>query len=489
MFVYRIELKDFCNMTTASPSNERHLAHDKRIPFVLLFIILVILAMYGGQPEADMIVEFVAGVFTLLGMSAVIMSIGWWLLYRPLPDNYAALKTPPLSMTERQFIGIILIIAMTLTVMGGVWDEFWHTLYGVPFGEDLFWRPHLMMYFGLLTPIFVAAYTLFKIMKIGKGTMAQRFRVDKQAGMVVLVGAFLVYALPADPIWHIIYGEDISSFSIPHVLFVVALIAIQAIGVSLIFSSTAKRQWQPISHFSLFDVVGILAFVMGTFATLLSTIVIFVNVSVAVDSMSLADSGRSMNSITRYPVWLLPSFLIFGGAFIGSLTNRVLRRYGAATIVGIMTLLIRWLLVMGLNNDLTDTWAWLPILPVMFAIDVMTAWRVRKDKPLHWWHDALAASIGMTLLGLPLMDWRFIYPDVTLATLPVMIIMPALIAAFATWLAASIADELVDNNRVVVGDAAQPTHTRRLTIATTSLYAVIILFFVWYVATATPPVV
>ena len=33
--------------------------------------------------------------------------------------------------------------------VGGVWDEIWHRSYGIPFGEDLFWRPHLAHVFWL----------------------------------------------------------------------------------------------------------------------------------------------------------------------------------------------------------------------------------------------------------------------------------------------------------------------------------------------------
>jgi len=37
-------------------------------------------------------------------------------------------------------------------------------------------------------------------------------------GGLALMGFLLVYALPADPIWHSIYGDDLSAFSIPHVV-------------------------------------------------------------------------------------------------------------------------------------------------------------------------------------------------------------------------------------------------------------------------------
>ena len=56
-----------------------------------------------------------------------------------------------LTFRAREILALILASGGIAIFIAGVWDEIWHRGYGIPFGEDLFWRPHLLMYFGFAT--------------------------------------------------------------------------------------------------------------------------------------------------------------------------------------------------------------------------------------------------------------------------------------------------------------------------------------------------
>ena len=49
-------------------------------------------------------------------------------------------------------------------------------------------------------------------------------------GLLILNAAFLLYALPADPVWHLIFGEDITAWSVPHLILLISFVLTQLLA-------------------------------------------------------------------------------------------------------------------------------------------------------------------------------------------------------------------------------------------------------------------
>ena len=173
-------------------------------------IIFVAFTIWGGIPTESNVAIFwlQAGLFLLVICAFVL--VFWHLLVRPLAPNLRKPQKVAMTFRAREILALLLASGGIAIFIGGVWDEIWHRNYGIPFGEDLFWRPHLLMYFGFATAVFSGFWALLYLNRNLRGSFQQRFRSNTVAGLLILNAAFLFYALPADPLWHWIFGEDIT---------------------------------------------------------------------------------------------------------------------------------------------------------------------------------------------------------------------------------------------------------------------------------------
>ncbi len=207
---------------------------------IALFIAFTI---WGGIPTDAQAGVFwaQAGVFLLVICAFVLVL--WHLLIRPLAPNLRQPKIDSLPARLRQGIALILASGGISIFVGGVWDELWHRSYGIPFGEDLFWRPHLLMYFGFATAIVAGAWALIYLNRNLRGNFQQRFRSNTVVGLLILNAAFLLYALPADPVWHWIFGEDITAWSVPHLILLASFVLTQLLALVLHVSTLRRQKW------------------------------------------------------------------------------------------------------------------------------------------------------------------------------------------------------------------------------------------------------
>src|SRR5258708_11600205 len=137
-------------------------------------LIFIALAVWGGMPPAAAMPGFMVGVLILLAVGGLIGFAGWYLLLRPLPDNIKVIRQSVLQPIQRRLIGSLLILAMLVEVIGGNWDETWHRRFGIPFGKDFFWRPHILIYVGLMAIVLLAGIGWIAIMRRGRGNLVQR---------------------------------------------------------------------------------------------------------------------------------------------------------------------------------------------------------------------------------------------------------------------------------------------------------------------------
>src|SRR5262245_37249239 len=199
-------------------------------PVVALGLIFAALAYWGGAPRRD--AAFFAGVIILLAALGLYGALVWALLFKPLPE-----EAPPLPRTSarsRQILALLVGICGVNFVVGGIWDAVWHLNYGIPFGQDLLWRPHLLLYSSFLLIAGFAFGGLNIVLKNGQGSLQRRFRQNPLVGLLALVSGFMLVIVPADPLWHMIYGEDISAWSLPHLVL--------AAGFSLVMIVSAMIQ-------------------------------------------------------------------------------------------------------------------------------------------------------------------------------------------------------------------------------------------------------
>jgi hypothetical protein len=408
-----------------------------------------------------------------------------------------------MSGSVRFVLGMLIAVTSLNLLIGGAWDEVWHRQFGVPLGEDFLWRPHLMMYTFFLSVVVFAFLGFALLMRNGKGTMQQRFRANPFIGMLVLLSGFVLFALPADPAWHGIYGADISAWSMPHLILGLSWIGVQTMSPALLVSTLAVRQWiglraNSLRHSGLRDALAIIAFtvMLNPLLQIMTT-----------DWYTF--SGNPQEAVVQRPEWLLTAIIAALSAFIGTLANVSLRRWGAATVVGIVGLLLRLALMQLFNFDSSVSPApWGIALVMLVAVDItfMLALAMLKTAP-----TSIMVGIGVgagTAFSLPLVNQWFTFPDVSVGNMLGFVIFALITAMGGAWLGEVIGNAMMLRGRVQVAQSASEAragkskkHQRKANAALHlekaafqrlgwfALAALVgtLLFAWWLIVTAVPP--
>lgn len=431
--------------------------------------VLVAMTVWAGLPPARFLPQFILGVAVLIGVMLGFGGLVWHLLLRPLPAGQRR-AARPLGAGLRRLLVILLAIACLNLIVGGFWDEVWHRQYGVPFGEDLLWRPHLLIYTAILTVALITFGGLAYLLRRSRGTLQQRFRSDPVIGLLALMGGFLMIAVPADPLWHIIYGEDISAWSLPHLLLVFAFSAV-IIGAGAVQLSTLPvRRWQPLWRVQAPDLP--LLFI--------TTFLLLTNLQVLV-----TDWDASSRPIGARPDWLLPAVLAGFAAFVGLLALHALRTVGAATVTALLALAARYALMSAFDFDALSAGAWLAMVPPMVALDAWYGWRVLRGRPpAPVLVDGAVALLGM---GVTLALLGTLFDGHGLAAGRLWLALPAvwLAASGGGWLGRTVGGYLATANKFV-DDSAESSPILR--VVPPVALVVVVLFIVVFVTTATAPV-
>jgi hypothetical protein len=439
-------------------------ASDRLKPILLVGLGLVIAIVFtiwsGVLPSGDRALPFWIGTAVLLVFLSIWGSVTWHLLFRPLPAGHSV-RAQPMNASYRQAIALLLGVGGFGIVVGAFWDEVWHRQYGIPFGEDFFWRPHMLMYVGFGVATLLAFTGLYIINRRGQGTLQQRFRANPAIGLLILVGGFLMFVLPADPIWHQIYGVDLTAWGIPHLLLVTSFVLVLLLATAIHMTVQPKREWGTPLQLRLSDLLPLLMFattslMWGQFFT------------TEWDTVSRFTQAR--------PEWLLPVLIASGGAFIGVMANHTLRTFGAATLTGLLALGMRLALIRLFNVEaMMHLNAWVLMLPSMLLIDVWYAYR--RDS---WVGAGVAAAVGMALALLTI--FKDFYPHVPITNLPVALGAILVGSLGLSWLGVKLGDYFAQGN-----PQEEAVQSRRLPLATLAVVAATALFIIFFVTTATPP--
>ena len=446
---------------------------DKRLKWGLValagFLLFAAFTVWGGLPSGPRALSFWIQIVILFMVTGAYILMVWHLLIRPLGKQPRAVTLP---VKLRQNIALLLAGGVMALVVGALWDELWHRRYGIPLGEDFFWRPHLLMYFGFGVGVLIGFWALFYLNRRLKGTFQHRFRANAIVGLLILQAAFLIYAVPADPIWHSIYGDDLSAWSVPHLLLLIAVTMMILLSVFSHLSAGRSGEWRSILNIRSADALPLLMFA----AILLAWLQVLM---IDWDQM-LAGNARESLGLFR-PEWLLAANLLGTVTFAGVLAVRVLRCVGAATLIGLMALAIRYGLVQLFAASELQFVAWVAALLPLIAIDAWAFFCVssRKQAP-GWLSTALAAALAM-LANLPLI--RSLYD---IAPSPILAYgLAAVVAGIGmSWLGHQIADWMESSAVLEANQQPSPQSSYRA-LGLIGGFAVFMLVFI---LTAAPPV-
>ncbi len=392
-------------------------------------LILALVAYWGGAAKID--ARFWTGVLVLSGLILAFAGVTWWLFLSPVPARKKArLQSPPAIV--RQTVGLMAIVSGLLFVAGGTWDEVWHRLYGVGGAvNDFFWAPHKMIYGSMaLTALFAVGGLL--LMLRGRGDIRLRFRAEPLLGLLAVASAYLAFSGPSDAVWHIVYGLDITAWSLPHVIITSGAALVMLTTAAIQLAQLPQSGWRGLSGLRLQE--GLAALMMA------AGMVVFTQAAATEweGIQSIGADRRLVDAFWARPEWLYPVVVLSVIAFFGHVALHATRRAGFATLVALVALALRYLLL-----SLSGLWAAGEALPLKthifyllpaLALDVWY-WARRRDAASSntLVGGALVAAAFGLLTILPLVSAWMVYPRVNAATVPGMVVFGTLMTLWFGW--------------------------------------------------------
>lgn len=389
------------------------------------FFALLYMAFWAGIPKTIPPLLFWAGAIIVAGSVSILLTALWHLLLRPLPPKHRFPELELMSMTYRRSQATLLAIAGLCLTVGGFWDEVWHRQYGLPFGVDFFWRPHMLMYISIFLMCVLALWGGYRIVAFGHGTWQQRFRANPILGLTTLLGMYLMFCLPADPIWHWIYGEDLTAWSIPHLVLGVSFSGMMLLAGAIQLSTMPSREWRSLRYIQREDFVVLVAYLSMTLF--------------AVQVVS-TDWDTSAGFVRSRPEWLLPIVLVGMGGFLSVMTAHSTRRLGMATLLMALAASFRWSLIQIFGYTALGVRAWLCLLPVALSVD-LTVWLCRRYgrfPNLVWTSLGVIASLCFGVV--PMVHAQFSWPIIDGVDWVAVLFFGGLISVYSSWVGIRMGD-------------------------------------------------
>ncbi|MBK8027485.1 MAG: hypothetical protein IPK19_40395 [Chloroflexi bacterium] len=445
-------------------------------------LIFTLLGLFGGLPAGANMGSFVIGLVVLFLAIVAFLGFGWYAIVKPLPANLAPSKKLPLSHALRQGMAIFLTIMSMVGVAGGLWDITWHVHSGIPFGEDFFWQPHQFIYAALFAPIAIAAFVWFRFMRNSSGIMRQRFNADVPVTLIFLGGLSMLFILPADPLWHLIYGEDLTGLSVPHFVFNVSTFLSLIGTLSILISYTPVRtQWE-----SLFKIRGVELLMVSSLAFILISMLMPTIGDWEAIALQTHALPRLPALVAERPDWSMPFLAAFVAIFTTTIALRITKRVGTATLVWLIASVARSLLFLAFGYGDTGMNTMFLILPFVVAVDIAAWVRASRNKPPSAVLTAAIATVAGAVAVLPQIALSFTDPVLSAGNIPLMVVAMFGGALLSSWMSGVLGDAVVRTVRFEVPQE-QPTIAASVMRAM-SLFAVAIVgVAVFFMATATMP--
>ena len=436
-------------------------------------LIFAAFTIWGGIPADEQTGAFWAQAGLLFAVICAFVALTWHLLARPLAPSLRQPQVDSLPLNARQTLALLLASGGIAIFVGAFWDELWHRLYGIPFGEDFFWRPHLLMYFGFGTTIFTGSWALYYLNSQLRGNFQQRFRSNSIVSLLILNAAFLLYALPADPVWHWTFGEDLTAWSIPHLILLLSFVMTLLLAFFVYQSTLPERKWRTVVRLGFHE-----SFSLVIFAALL-----LVWLQLMLIDWDAALAGISLEWLGLYrPEWLLAANLLACVTFTGVLATRVLRCAGAATAGGLLALGIRIGLIHLFEAEMLQYVAWVAALLPLFAIDIWALYNcVIRKREVEWRGTAAAVSAAM-LVNLPVIRSLYRLEEGDNLAYALAVIVTGL---GMSWFSHQVADAMQRKREAA---ASSPAKSKAIKPAVSvGLLSAFLAFIFVFIVTASPP--
>jgi hypothetical protein len=401
-----------------------------------------------------------AGWLGLMTLCAVLGSLAWWLFASPAGEKINAVPPSRDVLRVPYRMALVVLLSFVLLRFGASWDELWHRAYGVPFGQDLLWPPHVLMYASFILNVAMVGFGLAVAFR-GRGSLRARFRREPLLAMLGLLAAFGFAFIPVDVVWHQVIGPDLTAASPPHVVGALSGSALACAGVALALSTKATTRWsrlleRPRSADAV--ALGILAMLALNWLQLLTT-----------------EWEWGTTFAASRPAWLYPLTIGVIGATFSHVAVHATRRVGAATFVALVDLALHALAVAGFRVYLPPgptIAAHVLLVPAAMALDVWYASALARSshgQASRWTQITGAAIYAVVLLAalvpyarsfmaVPVFDPSAVLASIVTAV-PAIVVVSLASAQLGRWLA------VAGRPRTSIADA-QPTSEASLPRAT-----------------------
>jgi hypothetical protein len=454
------------------------------IPKFLAATLLVyaLLGVFSGLPNGANLGAFVVGLALLFLGIVALMSLAWYFVIKPLPASQVPSKKLPLSHGLRQGVALFLTLMSAVGIGGGLWDVTWHVRSGLPFGEDFFWAPHQFIYVALTAPIILSLFVWWKVLQNGSGTLRQRAKADIPLTLIIIGGIAMFFTLPADPVWHVIYGEDLTGLSVPHIVFSISS-TFTAIGtMSILLSYTSFREtWTSVFKLNRMEVLIVLSLAFTQISLLMPTLGDWEAITLSTSALP-----RLPALVAARPDWAMPFLAAFVAVYPASMGLQITKRFGAGTLIWVVAAVIRSILFSVFGYGDTGMTTMFLILPFVVTLDLLAWVRATRNQNVNHMMTALAMTIAGAVAMLPQIALSFTDPNLDAANIPIM-----LIAIFVASLAANYMGGVL--GCVVTRTARYEFAAERSLIAKPVMQAMsvltvtIVLIATFFIVTATIP--
>jgi len=385
---------------------------------VAMVLVYALLGLFSGLPAGANLTAFVIGLILLFLGIAALMGLAWYTVIQPLPRNLAPSRKLPLTHGLRQGVALFLTLMSAVGIGGGLWDVTWHVRSGLPFGEDFFWAPHQFIYVALTAPILVAAYMWSRMLQHSSGSLRQRFKADIPVTLIFIGGVAMLFTLPADPLWHVIYGEDLTGLSVPHIVFSISS-TFTAIGTMSIFLSyTPLRQtWTSIRQTNIMEVLILISLAFTFISLLMPTLGDWEAIALSTHALP-----RLPALVAARPDWAMPFLAVFVSIYPAAMALQITRRIGAATLVWVIASVVRSALFLAFGYGDSGMETMFLTLPFFLSLDLVAWYRSSRNLPVNALWSAAAATLAGVLAVLPQIPISFTDPILSAGNLPSMVI-------------------------------------------------------------------
>lgn len=440
---------------------------------ISFFAVLALMVRWGGVPD---VVEskFWLGVAILCSTLAIFGGLCWWLFFSPLP---ASTQSQAAQLSEGSYLMLFAgLFAGLLTIIGVFWDETWHRIYGFSAVlNDFLWGPHKLLYLSLGTITVVAGMSLYQAIRADRNDVRAGFRSHPYIGMFGLLSTYLLFSLPSDQVWHLVYGLDITAWSLPHILLLTSF-GFVMISLAAVFLSGER------SSFSLNDVLGGIALGIGGVMLL-----VLVTDYDSIAGPTSTVSAKVLQTLAERPQWTYPVTMIILSVLISTVGVRLSRRFGVVTIAAFTVAIFRSVMVAFFNaSQQMGVVSHLLIIIPMVIIDAwQVLWRKKDAAPSMRFQiaGALLACAIFLIIGLPVINtWLVTYHinnDAILGAIVVGMVM-------SFW--ASVIGQMFGNWLISLKSGQLPTVApTRLVRRIAMVTAISIVIFLVIFFTAQPP--